>query len=106
MNTREKKRLLDDYLDLYRIAGSMNDSDWQIDIERKLVAILEGRDLFGEQKKALQQQFIEINRQILLIFQRMHRGEDQDKSLSLKLFALKQRRFELSREIDQIKTFQ
>ncbi|MFT8363953.1 MAG: hypothetical protein ABF586_10440 [Sporolactobacillus sp.] len=104
MNTKAKKHLIDDYLDLYRLANQMADEEWKNELRGKLIAILEGRDLFGEQKRALQQQFIEVNRLILTLFQQIHRGEAEDQKLSLKLFALKQRRKELRREIAQMKS--
>lgn len=100
---KEQQRIIDDYLDLFLLAKGDQDAEWQEEIKEKLAAIRAGKDLFADKKKDLQRQFIEINRQILVLYQKLHRESSGSQTLAVKLLALKQRRLELSREIDQLK---
>ncbi|TGA95866.1 hypothetical protein E4665_17290 [Sporolactobacillus shoreae] len=96
---------IDNYLDLYRFAGKLNDTEWQDEILGRLAELQQDHsDLEFQKERNLQQQFVEVNRQILTLYQRLrcHTLEATDE-VTNKLFALKQRRLELGREIDELK---
>jgi hypothetical protein len=96
---------IDNYLDLYRFAGSLNDIAWQDEILAKLKGLqLNDAETEGRQEDNLQQQFIEVNRQILTLYQRLrcHTIKATVEAAN-RLHALKQRRLELGREIDALK---
>ncbi|MFX3617899.1 MAG: hypothetical protein ACE3JK_10250 [Sporolactobacillus sp.] len=101
---KEQQQIIDDYLDLLLLAKSYQDAEWQEEIKEKLTAIRAGKDLFADKKKDLQRQFVEINRQILVLYQKLHRESSGNSTVAIKLLALKQRRLELGREIDRLKS--
>ncbi|WP_010631882.1 hypothetical protein [Sporolactobacillus vineae] len=96
---------IDNYLDLYRFAGSLNDAAWQGEILNRLKGLQLGdAETEGSQEDQLQQQFIEVNRQILTLYQRLRCHTIQASvDVSIRLHALKERRLELGREIDALK---
>ncbi|WP_100487172.1 hypothetical protein [Sporolactobacillus pectinivorans] len=104
MLNQAKYAQIDNYLDLYRFAGELNDTEWQNEI-LGLLAELHQDHSDSENQKNLQQQFMEVNRQILTLYQRLrcHTLEATDK-VTNRLYALKQRRLELGREIDALKS--
>jgi hypothetical protein len=105
MRNQARYAQIDNYLDLYRFAGSLNDAAWQSEILNRLKK-LQRRDAEakGNQEDQLQQQFIEVNRQILTLYQRLRCHTIQASvDVSNRLHALKERRLELGREIDALK---
>ncbi|WKB34785.1 hypothetical protein QS257_12815 [Terrilactibacillus sp. S3-3] len=99
-----KQAQIDNYLDLYLYAGKIQDKAWQEAIIAKLSSLQSGEtDL--QKEKSLQQQFIEVNRQILAMYRhiRRHTLDDVPGELTERLFSLKQKRLEISREIETLK---
>lgn len=105
MKNQARYAQIDNYLDLYRFAGSIHDAEWQQEI-LDLLKHVQTQDTENESSREdqLQQQFIEVNRQILTLYQRLRCHTLQASvNVSIRLHALKERRLELGREIDALK---
>lgn len=95
---------IDNYLDLYRYAKQLNDRSWQADIVKQLKELQ--KDVSNKTDKeihSLYQQFNDVNHRILILYRKLRRHEVEmtDERLCA-LFALKQRRVALGKEIDAL----
>ncbi|WP_379969369.1 hypothetical protein [Ectobacillus sp. sgz5001026] len=95
---RETELVINDYLDLYLYAGSINDTAWQKDILDKLqfVRTEEKQDTFSLQ--TLWDQYNSINQEILTIYHQLQ-TKDSSSELDQKLWNLKQTRVSLGKQI-------
>ncbi|WP_353947458.1 hypothetical protein ABNN70_07810 [Sporolactobacillus sp. Y61] len=95
---------IDNYLDLYLYAGELQDKEWQAQIRVKLTELLEAfRSSAERYEHTLRRQYVEVSRALLTLCQkiRTHMIEPTD-AIAAQLFALKQKRLELGKEIDAI----
>jgi hypothetical protein len=97
MNLKEANLNVDDYLDLYLLAGSLSDKSWQDEMMNKLQnghskidPALEIHNLWIEYKK--------VNIELLDLYQQL-RNQSSNKELHKKVEVLKQQRMSLSRKI-------
>jgi hypothetical protein len=100
MNLKEANLNVDDYLDLYLLAGSLSDKSWQDEMMKKLQnfqnehskidPVLEIHNLWIEYKK--------VNIELLDLYQQL-RNQSSNKELHKKAEVLKQQRMSLSRKI-------
>lgn len=99
MNLKEAKLNVDDYLDLYLLAGSLNDQSWQNEMMDKLQNFqnepsqdpaLEIHNLWKEYKK--------VNIELLDLYHQL-RSQATNRELHKKAEVLKQQRMSLSRKI-------
>lgn len=95
---RETELVINDYLDLYLYAGSINDTTWQKDILDKLQFIKteEKQDTIPLQN--LWDQYNGINQEILTIYNQLQ-TKDSSSELDQKLWNLKQTRISLGKQI-------
>src|SRR3954465_7118336 len=100
MNLKRTNLTVDDYLDLYLLAGSLSDQIWQDEVMNKLQnfqsehsqidSALEIHNLWKEYKK--------VNIELLDLYQQL-RTQSSNKELHKKAEILKQQRMSLSRKI-------
>src|SRR4051794_34238660 len=100
MNLKAANLNVDDYLDLYLLAGSLSDKSWQDEMMSKLQKFqsehskidpaLEIHNLWIEYKK--------VNIELLDLYQQL-RNQSSNKELHKKAEVLKQQRVSLSRKI-------
>lgn len=104
MTDSAKQAQIDNYLDLYLYAGQIGDKEWQKTIKAKLSGIQSG-ETDVQKEKGLHQRFIEVNRQILALYRHMrcHAVDDVPGELTERLFTLKKKRLDISREIEMLK---
>lgn len=95
---RETELVINDYLDLYLYAGSINDTAWQKDILDKLqfVRTEEKQDTLSLQN--LWDQYNSLNQEILTIYHQLQ-TKDSSSELDQKLWNLKQTRVSLGKQI-------
>lgn len=104
MVNAEKYAQIDDYLDLFLYAGKLHDWQWQDEIKAKLIYLQQNKDDDQKRERDLQHQFIEVNRQILMLYRQVRcHATELSGPVKNRLIALKQRRLELGREIDALK---
>ena len=99
MNLKEANLNVDDYLDLYLLAGSLSDQLWQDEMMTKLQnfqnehakdPVLEIHNLWKEYKK--------VNTELLDLYHQL-RSQASNRELHKKAEVLKQQRMSLSRKI-------
>jgi hypothetical protein len=105
MTTQTNDLQIDDYLDLYLYAKQLHDVAWQAEIKKQLAECAQRSQLpKADGETELQEQFRNVNRQILQLYRCLHTGQQHlTDDLTAELFALKHRRVELGKEIDRLR---
>lgn len=91
---------INDYLDLYLIAGHLGDENWQGEIIEALKNNEHLQSMQGKSFELLWQEYQQVNMQILEIYKQVQ-SQAFDEELQEKVLLLKQKRIELSRKIQK-----
>lgn len=86
---------VDDYLDLYLLAGKLSDSSWQEEIKKKLQNYQYDSTLT---LRSLWQKYKKVNLDIIALYQQVQK-QPFNEELGKRILNLKQERMELSRQI-------
>jgi hypothetical protein len=96
MSNKEIFLDVDDYLDLYLLAGKLNAPLWQKEIKEKLQHLQYDSTLT---LRNIWQKYKKVNMEIIVLYQQYQKQPFNNEKLLKKIWDLKQQRMELSRQI-------
>lgn len=99
MNNKEEIYLdVDDYLDLYLLAGKLGDSSWRNEINEKLKSLHEQQNDPALTLRSLLHQYNVVNMDMIALYQQFRKQPYNDE-LRKKIWELKQQRMHINRQI-------